>query len=88
MRKVFISVKGIYYQVLPHHVYNSIAFVPCSTYRCCLHKHAFVRACIQVEVEGQKITWLTPHGMQQVLPDDDVVYDVLLTFLEFYEVIF
>lgn len=52
LRKVFISVKGIYYQV---------------------------------EVEGQKITWLTPHGMQQVLPDDDVVYDVLLTFLEFYE---
>lgn len=25
--------------------------------------------------------------MQQVLPDDDVVYDVLLSFLEFYEVI-
>ncbi|KAH7577312.1 hypothetical protein JRO89_XS01G0235000 [Xanthoceras sorbifolium] len=52
LRKVFISVKGIYYQA---------------------------------EVEGQKITWLTPHGLQQVLPDDDVVYDVLLTFLEFYE---
>ncbi|XP_031270863.1 pescadillo homolog [Pistacia vera] len=34
----------------------------------------------QAEVEGQKITWL-----QQVLPDDDVVYDVLLNFLEFYE---
>ncbi|KAH9790911.1 Pescadillo-like [Citrus sinensis] len=48
-------------------------------------KHASVRACIQAEVEGQKITWLTPHGMQQVLPDDDVVYDVLLSFLEFYE---
>lgn len=54
LRKVFISVKGVYYQA---------------------------------EVEGQKITWLTPHGMQQVLPDDDVVYDVLLSFLEFYEVI-
>ncbi|TXG49248.1 hypothetical protein EZV62_025123 [Acer yangbiense] len=52
LRKVFISVKGIYYQA---------------------------------EVEGQTITWLTPHGLQQVLPDDDVVYDVLLTFLEFYE---
>ncbi|KAK9225036.1 hypothetical protein WN943_010077 [Citrus x changshan-huyou] len=52
LRKVFISVKGVYYQA---------------------------------EVEGQKITWLTPHGMQQVLPDDDVVYDVLLSFLEFYE---
>ncbi|XP_044503701.1 pescadillo homolog [Mangifera indica] len=52
LRKVFVSVKGIYYQA---------------------------------EVEGQKITWLTPHGLQQVLPDDDVVYDVLLNFLEFYE---
>ncbi|XP_044465681.1 LOW QUALITY PROTEIN: pescadillo homolog, partial [Mangifera indica] len=52
LRKVFVSVKGIYYQA---------------------------------EVEGQKITWLTPHGLQQVLSDDDVVYDVLLNFLEFYE---
>ncbi|KAJ0016411.1 hypothetical protein Pint_11649 [Pistacia integerrima] len=52
LRKIFVSVKGIYYQA---------------------------------EVEGQKITWLAPHGLQQVLPDDDVVYDVLLNFLEFYE---
>lgn len=43
---------------------------------------------MQAEVDGQKITWLTPHGLQQVLPDEDVVYDVLLTFLEFYEVTF
>ncbi|KAL8097733.1 hypothetical protein AgCh_030742 [Apium graveolens] len=51
LRKVFISVKGIYYQA---------------------------------EVEGQKVTWLTPHALQQVLPDD-VDYKVMLTFLEFYE---
>ncbi|KAJ4834192.1 hypothetical protein Tsubulata_018884 [Turnera subulata] len=51
LRKVFISVKGIYYQA---------------------------------EVEGQKITWLTPHALQQVLPDD-VNFTVMLTFLEFYE---
>ncbi|KAI6700738.1 hypothetical protein NL676_015062 [Syzygium grande] len=51
LRKVFISVKGIYYQA---------------------------------EVEGQKITWLTPHALQQVLPED-VDYNVMLTFLEFYE---
>ncbi|KAM7509172.1 hypothetical protein LguiA_019625 [Lonicera macranthoides] len=38
----------------------------------------------QAEVEGQKITWVTPHAMQQVLPDD-VDYNVMLTFLEFYE---
>ncbi|EPS64320.1 hypothetical protein M569_10461, partial [Genlisea aurea] len=50
LRKTFISVKGIYYQV---------------------------------EVEGQRITWLTPHSLQQVLPEVD--YRVLLTFLEFYE---
>lgn len=40
----------------------------------------------QAEVDGQKITWLTPHALQQVLPDD-VDYSVMLTFLEFYEVI-
>ncbi|KAJ9135370.1 hypothetical protein P3X46_032561 [Hevea brasiliensis] len=51
LRKVFVSVKGIYYQA---------------------------------EVEGQKITWLTPHAMQQVLPDD-VNYSVMLTFLELYQ---
>ncbi|KAH6809868.1 pescadillo-like protein [Perilla frutescens var. frutescens] len=37
----------------------------------------------QAEVEGQKITCLTPHALQQVLPEVD--YRVLLTFLEFYE---
>lgn len=38
----------------------------------------------QAEVEGQKITWLTPHTLQQVLPQD-VDYNIMLTFLEFYE---
>uniref|UniRef100_A0A7N0VEJ5 Pescadillo homolog n=1 Tax=Kalanchoe fedtschenkoi TaxID=63787 RepID=A0A7N0VEJ5_KALFE len=51
LRKTFVSVKGIYYQV---------------------------------EIGGQKITWLTPHATQQVLTDD-VDYNVMLTFLEFYE---
>ncbi|KAK4785376.1 hypothetical protein SAY86_002065 [Trapa natans] len=51
LRKVFVSVKGIYYQA---------------------------------EVDGQKITWLTPHALQQVLPDD-IDFSVMLTFLEFYE---
>ncbi|KAG2333927.1 hypothetical protein Bca52824_005107 [Brassica carinata] len=51
LRKVFVSVKGIYYQA---------------------------------ELEGQKITWLTPHAIQQVFTND-VDFGVLLTFLEFYE---
>ncbi|PKI79165.1 hypothetical protein CRG98_000457 [Punica granatum] len=51
LRKVFVSVKGIYYQA---------------------------------EVEGQKITWLTPHALQQVL-SEDIDFPVMLTFLEFYE---
>ncbi|XP_057507101.1 pescadillo homolog [Actinidia eriantha] len=38
----------------------------------------------QAEVEGQKITWLTPHALQQVVPDA-VDYKIMLTFLEFYE---
>jgi pescadillo len=40
---------------------------------------------MQAEVQGQKITWLTPHALQQVLTDD-VDFNVMLTFLEFYEV--
>ncbi|CAH2072757.1 unnamed protein product [Thlaspi arvense] len=51
LRKVFVSVKGIYYQA---------------------------------ELEGQKITWLTPHAIQQVFTND-VDFGVMLTFLEFYE---
>ena len=39
----------------------------------------------QAEVQGQKITWLTPHALQQVLTDD-VDFNVMLSFLEFYEV--
>ncbi|KAL2499468.1 pescadillo-related [Abeliophyllum distichum] len=38
----------------------------------------------QAEVQGQTITWLTPHALQQVLPTD-VDYNIMLTFLEFYE---
>lgn len=38
----------------------------------------------QAEVEGQKITWLTPHALQQVLTDE-VDMNVMHTFLEFYE---
>ena len=40
---------------------------------------------VQAEVDGQKITWLAPHARQQVLTDD-VDFNVMLTFLEFYEV--
>ncbi|GKC40850.1 pescadillo, partial [Tanacetum coccineum] len=36
------------------------------------------------EVDGQKVTWLTPHALQQVMPQD-VDYKIMLTFLEFYE---
>ncbi|CAN6287146.1 unnamed protein product [Urochloa humidicola] len=38
----------------------------------------------QAEIQGQKITWLTPHALQQVLTDD-VDFNVMLSFLEFYE---
>ncbi|XP_024528624.1 pescadillo homolog [Selaginella moellendorffii] len=51
LRKIFVSVKGIYYQV---------------------------------EVSGQKITYLTPHVLNQILPED-VDFRVMLTFAEFYE---
>ncbi|CAM6103012.1 unnamed protein product [Calypogeia fissa] len=51
LRKVFVSVKGIYYQAT---------------------------------VSGQEITWLCPHVVSQILPND-VDYRVMLTFVEFYE---
>ncbi|GLJ44207.1 hypothetical protein SUGI_0922970 [Cryptomeria japonica] len=38
----------------------------------------------QAEVEGQTVTWLTPHVLHQVLPSD-VDFRVMLTFVEFYE---
>ena len=53
LRKVFLSIKGIYYQI---------------------------------EIMGQKITWITPYHFPQNLPQD-VDYRVMMTFLEFYEVL-
>ncbi|KMZ70148.1 putative Pescadillo [Zostera marina] len=38
----------------------------------------------QAEVQGQTITWLTPHARQQVITND-VDFNVMLTFLEFNE---
>jgi pescadillo len=38
---------------------------------------------MQAEVMGQAVTWLVPHAVSQVLPQD-VDYRVMLTFLEFY----
>ncbi|KAI4348193.1 hypothetical protein L6164_008947 [Bauhinia variegata] len=38
----------------------------------------------QAEVKGQTVTWMTPHPLQQVVPDD-VDIKVMLIFLELYE---
>ncbi|XP_004513900.1 pescadillo homolog isoform X1 [Cicer arietinum] len=38
----------------------------------------------QAEVEGQTITWLTPHSLQQVV-SDDVDIPTMLNFLQLYE---
>ncbi|GKB64054.1 pescadillo [Tanacetum coccineum] len=35
-------------------------------------------------VDDQKVTWLTPHALQQVMPQD-VDYKIMLTILVFYE---
>lgn len=51
LRKVFLSVKGIYYQV---------------------------------ELNGIKMTWISPYKFAQDLPAD-VNYSIMMTFLEFYE---
>ncbi|XP_062018370.1 pescadillo homolog [Rosa rugosa] len=36
------------------------------------------------EIKGKLITWLTPHPLQQVLIDD-IDFNIMLNFLEFYE---
>jgi pescadillo len=38
----------------------------------------------QAELEGELVTWVTPHRFTQSLPSD-VDYSVMLTFLELYE---
>nr|GEZ64810.1 pescadillo homolog [Tanacetum cinerariifolium] len=38
----------------------------------------------KAKVDGQKVTWLTPHAFQQVM-SQDVDYKIMLTFLVFYE---
>eukprot|EP00171_Calliarthron_tuberculosum_P010295 IDg10295t1 len=53
LRKVFVSIKGYYYQAV---------------------------------VQGEIITWITPHRFTQVLPKD-VDYTVMLTFLDLYKCI-
>lgn len=53
LRKLFVSVKGVYYQC---------------------------------EIMGETITWLVPHSFTQKLPSD-VDFRVMITFLDFYEVL-
>jgi len=53
LRKVFVSIKGYYYQAV---------------------------------IQGEIITWMTPHRFTQVLPKD-VDYSVMLTFLDLYKCI-
>lgn len=77
LRKVFVSVKGIYYQV--HFELKKLLFK--EWLLLILVNLLF----LQSEVQGQKITWLAPHSMQQVLPED-IDYNVMLTYLEFNEV--
>lgn len=54
---------------------------------CCFGYGFMCSSCLsmQAEVQGQKITWLTPHALQQVLTDD-IDFNVMLTYLEFNEV--
>jgi pescadillo protein len=53
LRKVFLSIKGIYYQA---------------------------------EIQGQTVTWIVPYQFTQKLPAN-VDYKVMMTFLEFYEIL-
>jgi hypothetical protein len=73
-------VKGIYYQVTTCGPFISLPLDVLYAIRKVSDDHV-----MQAEVQGQKVTWLTPHALQQVLTDD-VDFNVMLTFLEFYEV--
>lgn len=79
LRKNFVSVKGIYYQV-PIREFVMVVNLNCMCY-------GFIMLSVQAEVEGQTITWMTPHPLQQVVPDD-VDITTMLNFLQFYEVSF
>ncbi|PWA93375.1 pescadillo-related protein [Artemisia annua] len=37
------------------------------------------------EVDSLQVTWLTPHALQQVMPQD-VDLNIMVTLLEFYEI--
>jgi len=57
----------------------------------CVKAHALRRAFIsvkgyyfQAEIMGQQITWIAPHQLAQILPDD-VDYRVMVSFVEFYQ---
>ena len=80
LRKVFVSVKGIYYQVrycfFNYVIFHSVLCIGVLRL-CCLY--------VQAEVKGQLVTWLTPHPLQQVLTED-IDFNIMLNFLEFYEV--
>ena len=71
---------------LPHAIVNNSRLIPfvMSLPRAIVNNSRFSHV-TQAEVQGQKITWLTPHALQQVLTDD-VDFNVMLSFLEFYEV--
>lgn len=68
---------------------SSIAVFPLVTWKLFLFIAVKSLCCLSLkaEVDGQKITWLTPHALQQVMPDD-VDFNVMLNFLEVYEVRF
>lgn len=78
--------KGIYYQVI---TCGALRLSMCLPFVMSLPdaivKYSEFYHVTQAEVQGQKITWLTPHALQQVLTDD-VDFNVMLSFLEFYEV--
>ncbi|GJS92248.1 putative reverse transcriptase domain-containing protein [Tanacetum coccineum] len=66
--------------------YSSHDSQPCRKYKL---RKAFISVkgiYYQAEVDGQKVTWLTRHALQQVMPQD-VDYKIMLTFLVFYELI-
>ena len=87
LRKTFVSVKGIYYQVPLSILYYCCIPVCHMEVFFCLVVKSLCCLSLKAEVEGQKITWLTPHALQQVMPDD-VDFNVMLNFLEVYEVRF
>ncbi len=77
LKKVFVSIKGIYFQcnIQVYRFSHFTSFKRCS--------YIFLNDTIIIILQGQPVTWISPHAFSQHYPKD-VDFSVMITFLDFY----